>query len=319
VVQTTKQGESTPARFAGDTGWLARVNDLDEHALAKHANESAVKAEGTFAYHAACAGVALLAAKAKVKHGDWGRWLEANWDRSERLARRYMELADECKRDPHKAAALGGGTIRGALSAVGRDQEGHGASQKPSGRTGSNRHRGADLPDGGGDVIDGEFVVRDDPKPDPPNRIKIQSLDDSPTEKVKEAEDSKPITAAGPMATRLAQASATAASAPAPTTPRQPVYQPPKAPTPMVVAVCGNWSEVSVGLQQLVEKFGEQRMRPARLSPIGEDDLRLDMYESQRKALADFARTWSKAAKDCAEDEPTWITDAATRRAEGAA
>jgi hypothetical protein len=39
------------------------------------------------------AGEALNQAKAQVDHGNWGKWLKANFDMTERTAQRYMELA----------------------------------------------------------------------------------------------------------------------------------------------------------------------------------------------------------------------------------
>jgi hypothetical protein len=228
---------SAPAKFS-ESSWLARVDTLSEHELANYANEAAVKAEGTFAYHAACAGVALLAAKAKVKHGEWAKWLQANFDRSERVAQRYMQLAEDCKRDPHKASALGGGTVRGALSAVGKDQDGHGGSQKPQ----PNRHRGAETgspsnPPHGADlpkadpVPDAEWSVTEQ-KPEPAKRAEFASLEDSPTEKVEEKaqEQGKPITAPDAMTARLLQGQRSEAPKPTPpASPASPAVRPSRA------------------------------------------------------------------------------------------
>ena len=65
-------------------------------ALAKAANSHGDKAESLSKealYHAVAAGKALIAAKGQLEHGEWQDWLEANWSRSVRTARRFMQFA----------------------------------------------------------------------------------------------------------------------------------------------------------------------------------------------------------------------------------
>ncbi len=65
-------------------------------ALAKAANSHGDKAESLSKealYHAVAAGKALIAAKGQLEHGKWQEWLEANWSRSVRTARRFMQFA----------------------------------------------------------------------------------------------------------------------------------------------------------------------------------------------------------------------------------
>ena len=45
--------------------------------------------------HAIKAGEGLMEAKAKCPHGEWGKWLNANFDGSERTAQTYMRLYNE--------------------------------------------------------------------------------------------------------------------------------------------------------------------------------------------------------------------------------
>ena len=55
------------------------------------ANETAKKA----VLFAVECGQALIAAKAQVKHGQWGQWLKGNCDIAERTAQSYMKLAND--------------------------------------------------------------------------------------------------------------------------------------------------------------------------------------------------------------------------------
>lgn len=64
--------------------------------LAQRANEAATeceKASVSALQHAFDCGEALIAAKAKVAHGQWERWLRDHFLYSERHARRFMDLA----------------------------------------------------------------------------------------------------------------------------------------------------------------------------------------------------------------------------------
>src|SRR4051812_29165519 len=68
--------------------------------------------------HAIRAGEALIAAKAKVRHGEWLPWLEAHFPASERTAQGYMRLA----RNPQRVADLG--TVRAGLAELAEPREG---------------------------------------------------------------------------------------------------------------------------------------------------------------------------------------------------
>jgi hypothetical protein len=92
--------------------------------LAQRINEehrAAFKAMVDTLNHAVVAGDLLLEAKKLVKYGEWGAWLEENFDGSERTARDYMRLArrrgeiEEAKRQ--SSAVL---SISGALQYLGR-------------------------------------------------------------------------------------------------------------------------------------------------------------------------------------------------------
>ncbi len=80
-----------------------RLDDLSSHELADRANAAAVQVEenGRATVAAAIqAGMFLIAAKSKCRHGEWEAWLAANWHRSSRMARKYMQMAsDSAKRN----------------------------------------------------------------------------------------------------------------------------------------------------------------------------------------------------------------------------
>jgi hypothetical protein len=62
----------------------------------------------------------LLAAKAKVQHGQWSAWVGSNFDYSHRLATQYMTIASNW----HRAANLeSAGSIREALRMIAEDPE----------------------------------------------------------------------------------------------------------------------------------------------------------------------------------------------------
>lgn len=70
------------------------LTQLAEEAVS--AADAAVRNSRAAVVQAVNAGRLLIAAKAKVEHGQWKQWLEENWQgdgRSERTARNYMELA----------------------------------------------------------------------------------------------------------------------------------------------------------------------------------------------------------------------------------
>jgi Protein of unknown function (DUF3102) len=75
--------------------------------LAFRANEShklAVESVSKALKHAIAAGTALIAAKKKVtkdKWGGWGKWIDENFDGSQRTAQVYMQLA---RSNPQRSA-----------------------------------------------------------------------------------------------------------------------------------------------------------------------------------------------------------------------
>lgn len=69
---------------------LARIANT-EHKLAREAGESMLE-------HAFRAGEALIAAKARQRHGEWLPWLAANFDGSQGTAKRYMQVASNRSR-----------------------------------------------------------------------------------------------------------------------------------------------------------------------------------------------------------------------------
>ena len=90
-------------------------------ARANEAHQSAMRSAREVAEHARAAGEALLAAKARVQHGEWGPWLRKNVKFSERTARVYMEVArrwPEIQRNGSTAAVL---SLRDALYLLATD------------------------------------------------------------------------------------------------------------------------------------------------------------------------------------------------------
>jgi len=109
--------------------------------LAQQINEehrAAFKAMVDTLNHAVVAGALLLEAKKLVKHGEWGAWLEENFEGSDRTTRDYMRLArrrgeiEEAKRQG--SAIL---SISGALQYLGqkpRPLGWHNISSHPEGQ-----------------------------------------------------------------------------------------------------------------------------------------------------------------------------------------
>jgi hypothetical protein len=85
---------------------LARIANR-EHALV-------IRAARSMAEHAIRAGQALQGVKDQLAHGEWGPWLRANFEGSERTAQDYMRLA----RYPQRAADMEEPSIRQALKAI---------------------------------------------------------------------------------------------------------------------------------------------------------------------------------------------------------
>ena len=101
----------TKAIATNDLAQLAKVINR-EHDLACQAIRTGLE-------HALTAGDLLQQAKAKVQHGDWLAWLEANCTVSERTAQAYMRLAREWPRlsDP-KAQRVADLPLRQVLALV---------------------------------------------------------------------------------------------------------------------------------------------------------------------------------------------------------
>jgi hypothetical protein len=75
---------------------------LDDLAAVARAEHDAFERDARSAIaHAIRAGEALTAAKAKVAHGEWLPWLEANFPATRRTASNYMALAANGKRVAH--------------------------------------------------------------------------------------------------------------------------------------------------------------------------------------------------------------------------
>ena len=76
---------------------LIQLDNLPVETLAIYANESAELCESCgrlTVEHAIRCGRALLAAKSKVKHGEWLDWLKDHFNYSQPMASRYMDIAN---------------------------------------------------------------------------------------------------------------------------------------------------------------------------------------------------------------------------------
>jgi hypothetical protein len=111
---------------------LVAFDNLDVEALAVIANDAAEEVESNArktVEHAERCGRALLAAKAKVPHGQWSAWVGSNFDYSHRLATQYMTIASNW----HRAANLeSAGSIREALRMIAENPETPKRERKPS-------------------------------------------------------------------------------------------------------------------------------------------------------------------------------------------
>lgn len=76
---------------------MANTDDRELAELAAKANEEAARGDAAVKHsmkHYRAAGEALLAAKARVGHGKWLKWLAENFHYSQVTANKYMQLAD---------------------------------------------------------------------------------------------------------------------------------------------------------------------------------------------------------------------------------
>lgn len=114
------------------TDSLVILEDLSVEALTEVAKEAAEQIEASArkaVEHAARCGRALIAIKEKLPHGEWGSWLEANWDYSQEQARRYMQIAANSTRVLNLKDA---NSIREALRMIADDSGTPKRDRKPS-------------------------------------------------------------------------------------------------------------------------------------------------------------------------------------------
>jgi len=99
------------------------VAALPLETLALMANEAAGECEKAMTKaieHAVTSGRALLAAKSQVPHGQWGKWIGINFDRDQRTATRYMNVAIAAEND---SRVLSAASIREAMRLIAQDSE----------------------------------------------------------------------------------------------------------------------------------------------------------------------------------------------------
>lgn len=114
--------EATPSLLTKQEADLIPVDQLGREAVALvDEAERRRKACESVALLALRAGQALWSAKRRVPHGQWGGWLGANWNKSERMAQLLIQLAKQQDKDaqsnPQRVADLPA-TLRGAMSAL---------------------------------------------------------------------------------------------------------------------------------------------------------------------------------------------------------
>ena len=86
---------------------VGRLKTLAEKANREHSQ--AQRAAGQAVKHGVEAGGLLLKAKEEVGHGNFMKWVEENFEGSERVARKYMRLAtaaDQNRIDPDEVSSL---------------------------------------------------------------------------------------------------------------------------------------------------------------------------------------------------------------------
>lgn len=126
--------------------------------LAKIANDAAASVEQhafDAAQQAVVCGQALIAAKEKCPHGDWGQWLTDNFDYSQSTATRFMKLANSSRvtnLPDYK-------TVRQALIAVSEAQPKNDGSDEPAKQS---ERQVAREPEQAPDVIDADYTVVED-------------------------------------------------------------------------------------------------------------------------------------------------------------
>lgn len=96
---------------------LLKLESLPVETLAEMANEAAAACEASgrkTVEHAIRCGRALLAAKAQVKHGEWLDWVALNFEQSQPMAARYMDIANYSRANNLEQAT----SIRDALRLI---------------------------------------------------------------------------------------------------------------------------------------------------------------------------------------------------------
>lgn len=114
---------------------LAITDKLDLSTLADEINaehRSCDEALREGLRHALRAGELLIEAKSRVQHGEWGRWLEENFEGSSRTAQGYMKVAREIPNlDGTKAQHVADLSLRGALKELSAPGEDDGQERWP--------------------------------------------------------------------------------------------------------------------------------------------------------------------------------------------
>jgi hypothetical protein len=97
------------------------LTDLAKQINAEHLK--IVSALRTGLRHAITAGSLLIAAKTKLKHGQWLPWLRAKCQISERTAQLYMQLADHAPEIESKCEIVADLTVREAIALIAKTDE----------------------------------------------------------------------------------------------------------------------------------------------------------------------------------------------------
>lgn len=97
---------------------IAKASLSDYAAVINDAHRAAFQSAQTAIEHARVAGEHLIKAKAALNHGEFGKWLAANVECSERTAQGYMRVATNWTQVESKSATVADLTLRGALDAL---------------------------------------------------------------------------------------------------------------------------------------------------------------------------------------------------------
>ena len=97
---------------------IAKASLADYAAVINDEHRAAFQSAQTAIEHARVAGEHLIKAKAALNHGEFGKWLAANVECSERTAQGYMRVATNWTQVESKSATVADLTLRGALDAL---------------------------------------------------------------------------------------------------------------------------------------------------------------------------------------------------------